>query len=445
MTRIRTSTTVGPLNVYDCKTYTRTISGYCTGSPTYLDRTTNVYVGEGAASSTLTRSMEDIVTPDYERISATGGIVNSPMTQNSVFINEPECTIKMGSDVLYYCTGIGKRLQSQWSTEGKSPFATASKPSTAKYLSITPFTDAEISACQERASTKAYANIDHTDILLLATAAEANKTVAGLCQLLFGVTKILKKLKRGQFKLIKRELEAGVALADLYMQARYELRPLYYDALGLMNAINRVSPPVGSRETFRGYEYIEKSVNRDYQYDQFYGSVLNMTMPCITRAVTTHKVECRAGVLTQFQGLKKYQEYGIYALPETAWELYPFSFIIDWFTNVGRSVAAWTPNVESKPLASWIVTTSVITKSAEVIPRGPVFASVSATSPECINAFCDIDARHEQITTKKWRIPAAKQFSFPQFTVNLDPLKILDLGIIIRNLFKASSNIKNIR
>lgn len=445
MTRIRTLSTAGPLNVYDCKTYSRTISGYCTSNPTYLDRETNVYVGTGAASSTLTKTMEDVVTPKYEQISATGGIVNSPMTQNSVFIDEPACTINLGSDVLYYCAGLGKRLQAQWRTAGQAPFSIASKPSTAKYLSITPFTDAEISDCQDRASSKAYSNIDHTDILLLATAAEANKTVAGLSQLLFGVTKILRKLKRGQFKLIRRELEAGVKLADLYMQARYELRPLYYDAIGLLNAMNRVSPPIGSRETFRGYEYIEKSVNQDFQYNQFYGSIQNMTMPCKTRSVTTHKVDCRAGVLTQFLGLKRYQEYGIYAIPETVWELIPFSFIIDWFMNVGTVVAAWTPNVESKPLASWIVTTSVITKSAEIIPQGPVFSSVSATSPECVNAFCDIKAKHQQITTKKWRIPAAKQFSFPQFTVNLDPLKILDLGIIIRNLFKAGSNIKNIR
>lgn len=446
MTRIRSITTAGPLTTYECKSYARTYTGFCTTSPTYVDTETNISVGTGPVSEKTVITMEDIVTPNFKAKVARGEIINSPMTKTTTYIYEPECSLNIGFDCLSYCSNLGsKRLDARMLTKGKAPFSTASKPSTAKYLNIKPFSDAEISACQDRASAKAYSNIDHSDVLLLATIAEADKTVVGITQLLRKVHSIFRKLRRRQYKKLAKEISRAAYLIDLYMQARYELRPLYYDILGIANAMQRVAPAVGSRETFRGYDYIEKSVKRDFPFNQTYGSALNLTCPCITRSETTHRVECRAGVLTQFMGMPSGQAYGIYSIPETIWELIPFSFIVDWFCNVGTVVSAWAPNVESKVLASWVVTTSVITKTARVIPSAPVYAAVGATASECVNAFCKIDALHMQVTEVKKRVPFAKRYTLPHFDVKLDPLKTIDLGIIIRNLFKSGSQIKNIR
>lgn len=442
MTRTRTSTDTGPLTSIDYKQEVINYSGYCGTNVTSETRLNTLFSGSGNTSWSINRTMTDVVTPNFHKISKTGGIVNSPMSQNIVTVIEPVCRADIGYENLLYCSGIGKRLASKTRYYGPCNFTIATKPLSLKYSTMTPLTSSEIAASIDRASASAYASIDHTDVLAFACVAEAEKTVKGIATLLMKVYKVYKRLRRWQYKALLRDAKRVGVYADLYMQARYELRPLYYDAIGLIDAFKHVSPVVGSRETFRGFDRISKSLVNDYKFDHTYGTAFNLKCPCILRSSVVHEVTCRAGVLTQFMGSPLGNAFGVQAIPETIWELIPFSFIIDWFTNVGTVVAAWSPNVESKYLASWMVVESTTTKTAKVIPSTPVYASASATSPEAVNAYCDIDANHQQITVTKTRIPFAKRFTFPHFTVNLDPLKILDLGIILSNIFKLGELIK---
>jgi hypothetical protein len=41
-------------------------------------------------------------------------------------------------------------------------------------------------------------------------------------------------------------------------------------------------------------------------------------------------------------------------LPSAAWEILPWSFVVDWFSNVGQLISAVTANCSNEFLAEWV-------------------------------------------------------------------------------------------
>jgi len=53
------------------------------------------------------------------------------------------------------------------------------------------------------------------------------------------------------------------------------------------------------------------------------------------------------------------------SIPITAWELIPFSFVVDWFVNFGDYIQALTPKLGIKGLSSWttVIKETKVTRS----------------------------------------------------------------------------------
>lgn len=442
MTRVRTLSESGGKTYASYTQETNQTSAPCNTNPPFTRALTNIPVGD-VENFSISTYMEDVVTPNYKKLSAMGRVINSPMQKITSLVEEPVVDFAQYYEVWTPCTGMSKKLKSTILLEGTSTYAKRSYPlnAAAKYLPLVDFTPEEIQAGKDIATTEAWANINHADVLGLTILAESGKTVVGLTGLLKKVLRVIIKLRRKQFKLLWKEMKETKEYFDLYMQARYELRPLYYDTVGLMKAAKKLSPKIGSRETFRGnYNDSKKTeVTTDY-----YGptSYLNCKFPCQRINTTTTNVKYRAGVLTQFQGSPHNLSLGATHIAESLWELVPFSFIVDWFANCGDVIASWTPNAESKVLASWVTVTTTEIQTSELIALEPEYTTALPTAMEVRNASNDLHAVHKRTTITKERFPNPSRSKLPHIEINLDPLKLLDLGIIIKNLKKASAEIR---
>lgn len=74
-------------------------------------------------------------------------------------------------------------------------------------------------------------------------------------------------------------------------------------------------------------------------------------------------VSVRAGVL--YEIISSHNRYGFNFsdLPAAAWELVPYSFVVDWASNVGNFIRGITPKVGARVLASWTTVKSTKTAS----------------------------------------------------------------------------------
>jgi hypothetical protein len=147
---------------------------------------------------------------------------------------------------------------------------------------------------------------------------------------------------------------------------------------------------------------------------------------------TSRSLSVRAGVLTQSKYVSNASLFGFDSLVDTAWDLLPFSFIIDWFFNVGDTILSWVPDFGIEPLTSWVVIKDTIIQTATVTDLY-----------WWVNPSYDYDWEHSgdlplpiatKTTTTYERIPNYERPVIPRWDLNLDPLKILDLGIILKNL-----------
>ena len=427
MTRVRTSSADSPSKTWSVSYHTNSTSNLCSLTPFYSDKT-GVLASGATVEKKFSRTMTDVVTPQFRTRSARGEIINSPMGYQIVEEELPLVSVEAAHDYNIICTApaSGSFRQYTSSVEGLAPFDRVF--GSTGFIPL-PSYDFDHQHNAAIAVTSAWANIGHTDILMGATMMEMNKTVDGMIGLLKRVLRIVKRLRKKQFKLLLKDAKDLRNYAELYMQARYELRPLYYDAVGLSKAVNRLMPKINDRETFRGAYHDTLEYSDQVEVPCLFGSASGLSVTADLQRNTTIEATYRAGVLTRFGGNSTGSfGLGIDSLPITIWELVPFSFIIDWFLNVGNTIEAWTPNVGSTVLTSWI--------SQKVVYTQTVVASAKCevTSSKISNASCNMGGIMMKKTTSYSRTPDPYRRILPSINIRMSPAKLLDLGIIISSL-----------
>lgn len=414
--------------------------GTCAADPGPSD---GVYWGAHNASGNTQvllkeRSMEDVVTPGFAKLKAKGMIVNNPM--ESVYTEVSEDIVDVHYEYLvsvYGCTPV--RLYPYQRGLLRGTRSVSSLYGSDVYLSAT---DIDIESMKDRAISQAHARVGHDQILGLSALAEANTTIVGLTDVFKKVGKISAAIKSKRYKILKdkRNRLTYSDLEELYMNARYNLRPLYYDVKAMIKILQERNVIKPERLTFRAslteHDYASEGVSKSY----FYQSAANNVNIDFVRHCT-QDVTVRAGVLTHAELPKASQILGFDSIVESLWDLTPYSFILDWFFNVGDTIMAWTPVMGFKTLASWItVEETVIQKTS--ITGMTVNHGVNGTytySP--IESSIGYGST-SRLVRKKTRIPDYQRPFIPSWDMNLDALKLLDLGLIIKNVRKNATYVK---
>jgi len=434
--RTRVRTLVDQQVTAETKSYLGSSYGNCTTSP---GPNTSLW-GFGAKSSTtpglkIVETMVDVETPGFYRQRAEGKIINSPMTHT--IVEERDVPASLTLDVysnLYGCVParwypyLGIKLEGTLSV-------TSCLLSGSVFLQDDSGIDVE--ALQDLAINQAWSRIGHDEMLILSAIAESSSTLAGLVDIMKKVSKILRAIRSKNVKKLKREL-ALKELEELYMNARYNLRPLYYDAKAIYEILTgQVDKP--GRQTYRGRKVASYQADDETTCSIFAQGGCSYSGD-ITRTYE-HSVAVRSGVLTQSDSISQSQLLGIDSVVETAWDLIPFSFIVDWFTNVGETISAFTPNLGIDTLASWITVEETVTQKT-VLERmnGTFFQSGSYLYTD--EGYSLESGYVEKVTRTKTRIPNYRRDPIPNIDLNLDALKLFDLGIIMKNIRKNARYIR---
>lgn len=360
-----------------------------------------------------TREMHDVVTPRFRQRVAKGEIINNPMLQKMQTVIDGQILHSYSWDNF---SSDGK-LVSGVVREGPSRWASSLSLDWERHP--TPYINTESISAQ--AVSQAHANCDLSEAAILATVGELSETVKGLAQILRRCYAIFRAVRKLDVKALKGQI-APQELADRYMEYRYALRPLYYDVQQLTSAF-KTNHTIGSRQTFRGYA--EDSVDDSGTYTREYDYKTHTVSWTCKRKFTA-----RAGVLCCITDDSKDLVFGARNIPQSIWELIPFSFIVDWFWNVGDIVSSFSPKVGLDELASWVVTTDVTSFTANVSLSD--YENPSGTTKWYVGGSGDYTS--DEVV--KTRVVNPARGMLPRLNVRLDPLKLLDLHIILNNMRK---------
>lgn len=363
----------------------------------------------------LFESMEDVVTLEFERKKNEGKIINSPMEKTSTLWHHEYGALNSGYAGL---TGI----PDSWKETSFDIEATYYLPWT-----LVPTAAAiDEENLIDIAVAQAHANRSQAEFQALVTAAEARKTVDSVGSILGRIFRILKQIKRLEYRKLKKEIKLD-ELQDRYLEARYAIRPLIYDFEQAATAWNSQLP---QRQTSRGFAS-DTSVKEDS------GSyIAHSSRTEYYEASQSIVTKVRAGVLDELH-LDTLDEHlsvwGMDSFAESAWELVPFSFIVDWFFNVGDTIAAWTPKRGLTKLASWYTLERVTTERlAHVSSSANIYDSYWTGKDTPITTFISGTPVATCVTTYKERVPDPSIPAIPTFDLNVDTLKIIDLLAIAR-------------
>lgn len=395
---------------------------------TYIDfDRTNYYTTYPYYPDFFVSGMIDVVSSEFRARQRLGEIINNPLWAFTFNLKQTKMRIGCEGRCQYYIKKEPELVIPSGWTFGP-PFLNG-------YAAVVDTICNAHSAESSIAQAKAWANIDVSEIQGLASLGELPETINMLFDLVKEALKLTLAAKRGDFAYVfKSAKKAGATvdgLANLWLGYRYGIRPLITEIRSLMQAV-AADLEKGQRFTARGKNKEEgKSTSTDNR----------ITTPSTSMGVVFNETlewsrSYRSGVLVSIDRSID-QTAAIWGLDspfEAAWELVPFSFIIDWFTNIGDCLGALVLNPGLSPLSSWV--TEIISQS---ITRKAVSVYDAWTGTDCwddiaeahaLDPYCQTTA----IYTVKRRIPLAERFQSPSLKLNLNLAKLTDLALIARKL-----------
>jgi len=217
--------------------------------------------------------------------------------------------------------------------------------------------DGDISSAITLAGTSAAANVQQPDLQLLVELAEAKEAIRMLTNPTGSLLQLIREAKNSTrySKFRKKRVRTGgpssllAFLSAEWLRYRYGIMPLCYSIEGALKATLAISSPRftarGSSSYGRGEEEfllddLTTGWHADFNYNRkIYG---------------TNNGYVRAGILYE-HNIQTATRLGItpFDAPSAAWEIIPFSFVADWFVNLGDYLEAVKPKVGVNYLATW--------------------------------------------------------------------------------------------
>jgi hypothetical protein len=408
----------------------------------YLSQITSGWTIRTHASRMSSGFMDDIVVPDFKSRSAAGEVIISDMRQEKqTFVASAieDTDLKVDTSAV----GISFQRPTGWSYSfgysskpggfirpyvlgtWSAPLGAATIPESVMTQTISYLEGLGHIGNSQNAINNAGAAIDQAILDLPVTAAEAAKTVDHLGLTLIRLAKIVSSIKKGKFfkyapqvwKRVKEDIRTGKFTkyadyaADAWLEARYAWRPLIYDANNVIKLIKSEKELI-PRQTFRGHDGDQEPISHSF-------SVSDGTYIAQVELEGVHTSSHRAGFLcqTRFENALANQ-LGLFNVAGAVWEIIPYSFVVDWFINIGGLLRSLNPNPTFRSIGSWLVSHSYY----------DVTGTVTYTLPD--NSTESVTFRATK--SIKERIPDVG-ITFVNLDIDLDVPKLLDgLSLLIK-------------
>lgn len=407
--------------------------------------------------------MLDVVTPRFQTIRNNGGIVCNPMyrAEYSHTVDQTVCWYHghAGSypfkGEFHFGTGLGLAIEASYLAGGD----------------VTSFNSAlkEFADLESLAVTRAHADVDISEMQLLATVGELPETLDWIKSLITRAIKVTRAfqskaerakilrtllysmdevngkkainhatrryekfvqlLKSREERKLLRQKQTNVTddFSSLWLEYRYAIRPLIVD---IQNALKVLDTVIKSRRlTARGREYAigkwDDTFNTQEQISVF-------TASATTSVRTEESIKARAGCLYAVEEsvASLATILGIDQPIESLYELIPFSFILDWFFSIGDLLQSWFKSSGLDILTSWVTCEIIRTETRQVKSFQFTGNSYYVVDSQGVNEF---GSSYSSVRLKR-RTPNPPLPLLPRFDMKLSLAKIIDLGLIGRAL-----------
>lgn len=274
-----------------------------------------------------------------------------------------------------------------------------------------------------------YAKSEFTnaDLDLLITAVEGPETFMTIFRLVLKARDILKSIKTGKWKqyapkLWKKLKRQGVSVslynsakysADIWLEMRYAIRPIYYDIVGLLKVLSDQKPLISDYKTFRGF-----NAEDGYNEHQIVG-LTGQDQPGDIVAFNAYSVEARSGILADvLLSSSNVQRLGLGSIGSLVWDALTLSFVVGWFVDVGQLLYDFNASAMFSERARW---TTV--KTSSFISGYKVSTLDGSTRKVAFKLYVE--------KTERTIDPDTRYFTLD---VKLDVPKLIDIASLILSL-----------
>ena len=247
----------------------------------------------------------------------------------------------------------------------------------------------------------------------IAESNDLRRTFTGLLSKVGSIKKQILKKTRNPKRLL-RDLE------DAWLEARYGWRPLMYDIEEFNETLRefdekrtRWSERVGATERWTDTETISWSTEPyNWYIDRTNEYEISLRGSC-TADIMLDKWRTDAAV--------------------TAWEVVPYSFVVDWFFNVGQALSAHSLALKSDAIAASAgykisCKRSVVGGCASITFTTDFTGEVIFGGPRTAEGYGVYEVREPGSVS-----------SLPQSNINLDAYKLADLAAFVHQLFRGDT------
>lgn len=320
--------------------YQHTSSGSSTPNPVYI------YGGATSGDGMLGESIQDVQNTGYPAAIKQGSIAMGDLIKSR--------TDRTHSDANFSFGPYGKPDPLGWGT--RKAWGDLASWCDGRITNRALVTQ-DLNTAKGHALIEAYAKMNRSLVMGGEALATLNQTVSMLRRPFQSSLDLLSRMVKSRNKMIGKTSSSLIrANANAWLEYRYGWRPLLLDADKVIKNASALSAQSSARLVARSSIPFDRTMS--------WTEVLSGGLPQADTVTATCEGSSRgsasAGVIyvvsprtTSDQLLAT---FGLRPcdVPATVWELTPFSFVVDWFTNVGSWIQAVTPVPGIAILGSWV-------------------------------------------------------------------------------------------